>query len=78
MADKIPPDNPIKEVVNKAAKPKVVDIRGRGNTKQTQQDSNPNDVIEWESKSGDYQIINGAFNQIRSTRDGIAKINLIN
>ncbi|WP_411726379.1 hypothetical protein [Methyloglobulus sp.] len=77
MADKTPPDNPITETIKKAEKPKLKGIDG-GKAKETLQDSNPNDVIEWKSKSGDYQIINGAFNQIRPTRDGTAKIKLCN
>lgn len=75
MAEKTPPDNPITESIKSATKPNLKGIDGG---KPSKPKDSPNEVIEWESKSGDYQIINGAFNQIRSTRDGIAKIKLCN
>lgn len=75
MADKLPPDNPITEAVNKAEKPKVVSI----NRAKNKQASNPGETVTWESPDGSYQIINGVFYQAKFNRDGdIVKIPLCN
>ena len=79
MVDKTTDDNLIKEAVAKAGKPKVVSINDRAKPKQTQQDSDPNDVIEWGSGRKDFQVINGAFNQLKYNREGkIVEIQLGN
>ncbi len=78
MADKTPPDSPIAEIIKKAQKPKVVSINDHAKSKQPQQSGNPNDVVTWESDRRDFQVINGAFNQVKDTRDGVIKFPLGN
>lgn len=69
MVDKTPPDNPITATIKNAQAPKVVDIRGRSKTKQATP-TNTVESVEWESADGNYQIINGAFYQLKPTREG--------